>query len=191
MEMGFNIIEIVENFLDIDWSRYEFLIKIALAVLACLIFYSIVRFAERKLKIWKHKRHRKQIHRDVRKLSNTVSEMTPQTFFQLRNTSYGGQGRRHISSSYDFAGIYILFNHTKNMYYVGQGVQLFQRVNNHFTGHGNGDVYADYKYGDDFTIKLIPLAGSGFRTLNELERRAIHDYGAYARGYNKTRGNRG
>lgn len=77
------------------------------------------------------------------------------------------------------------------MYYVGQGKKVFQRVNNHFTGHGNGDVYADYKYGDKFTIKMIALENSGFTTLNELERNTIAPYDAYAKGYNKTRGNRG
>ena len=77
------------------------------------------------------------------------------------------------------------------MYYVGQGKKVFQRVNNHFTGHGNGDVYADYKYGDDFTIKMIALETSGFKTLNELERNTIMTYNAYSRGYNKTKGNKG
>lgn len=69
--------------------------------------------------------------------------------------------------------------------------KVFQRVNNHFTGHGNGDVYADYKYGDDFTIKMIALEKSGFKTLNELERNTIMTYNAYSRGYNKTKGNKG
>lgn len=77
------------------------------------------------------------------------------------------------------------------MYYVGQGKKVFQRVNNHFTGHGNGDVYSDYKYGDNFTIKMIRLKGSGFKTLNELERCTISKYNAFSKGYNKTRGNKG
>ena len=55
------------------------------------------------------------------------------------------------------------------MYYVGQGKQVLNRVKAHFTGQGNGDVYADYKYGDEFTIKMISLDNSGFDTLNELE----------------------
>ena len=35
------------------------------------------------------------------------------------------------------------------------------------------DIYADYKYGDKFTIRLIPLKDSGFKTLNELEQNFI------------------
>ena len=77
------------------------------------------------------------------------------------------------------------------MYYVGQSVKLIGRVNNHFTGHGNGDVYADWKNGDKFTIKMIKLEGSGYSSLNALEKDMIRAFNAYTKGYNKTRGNMG
>lgn len=131
------------------------------------------------------------VKRKIKKLANNALEVTSKEFFKIRNTRNGGRGRRNISTKYDFSGVYIIYNHTKNMYYVGQGKKVFQRVNSHFTGHGNGDVYADYKYGDKFTIKMITLDNSGFRTLNELERKVISTYNAYDKGYNKTRGNRG
>ena len=131
------------------------------------------------------------IKKKIKGLADNALEITPQEFFKIRNASNGGRGKKHISAQYDFAGVYILYNHTKNMYYVGQGKKVFQRVNNHFTGHGNGDVYADYKYGNEFTIKMIALENSGFTTLNELERNTITTYNAYAKGYNKTRGNKG
>lgn len=31
-----------------------------------------------------------------------------------------------------------------------------------FLGRGNCDVYADYKYGGSFNVRVIPLSGSGF-----------------------------
>ncbi len=131
------------------------------------------------------------IKKKIKELANNALEITPRKFFEIRNASNGGRGRKHISTQNDFSGVYILYNHTKNMYYVGQAKKVFQRVNNHFTGHGNGDVYADYKYGDDFTIKMIALENSGFSTLNELERNTITTYNAYSKGYNRTRGNKG
>ena len=131
------------------------------------------------------------IKKKIKGLASNALEITPEEFFKIRKSSNGGRGRKYISTKYDFSGVYIIYNHTKNMYYVGQGKKVFQRVNNHFTGHGNGDVYADYKYGDDFTIKMIALEKSGFKTLNELERNTIMTYNAYSRGYNKTRGNKG
>ena len=127
----------------------------------------------------------------ISQLKNNSLQMTPDQFFRMRNASNGGRGKKHISTNKDFPGVYILYNNTRNMYYVGQGKQVLRRVNSHFTGHGNGDVYADYKYGNQFTISMIALEGSGFQTLNELERNTIKQYSAYSKGYNKTRGNRG
>ena len=114
-------------------------------------------------------------------LENNSIEITPEQFFRLRNES----------QLQDFTGVYILHNSSKNMYYVGQGKSVYKRVNAHFTGHGNGDVYADYKYGDAFTIRMISLVNSGFNNLDELERNTILAYDAYNSGYNRTRGNRG
>jgi hypothetical protein len=123
-------------------------------------------------------------------LQNGTLEMFPQEFMTMRKNILVGRGRRNYASKYNFPGVYILHNVTKDKYYIGQGRQVLDRVNMHFTGHGNGDVYADYKYGDIFTIKIIALANSGFSTLNELEKEAITYYDAYRSGYNKTRGNR-
>ncbi len=131
-----------------------------------------------------------RIRRRIRRLSSRSMEITPAAFFRLR-AEKRGEGGELLMKRMDFAGVYILYNQTRNMYYVGQGKQVFHRVNQHFTGHGNGDVYADYKYGDAFSIRMIPLRRSGFHTLNELERHTISQYDAFSRGYNKTRGNSG
>ena len=111
--------------------------------------------------------------------------MTPQQFMQLRSNY-------RLSAQLDCPGIYILNNRDKNKNYVGQSVRVLTRVSQHFTGHGgNGDVYADYKYHDRFEIHIVKFEGSGYSTLNEMERQAIDAYDAYTKGYNKTRGNRG
>ena len=141
--------------------------------------------------IWYTHYKQSRIKEQIRGLSNNTLEMTPEEFFKMRNTSFGGRGRPSFALTQNFAGVYILHNKTKNMYYVGQGQQVLNRVNAHFTGKGNGDVYADYKYGDVFTIKMIALDKSPFSTLNELERNTIMTYNSFATGYNKTRGNRG
>lgn len=136
-------------------------------------------------------RKRSKAKAKVKHLKQGTVEMTPEEFFRLRKDCQGKNGKAYYALTHNFAGVYVLFNQTKNMYYVGQGQQVLNRVNSHFTGKGNGDVYADYKYGDLFTITLFALEGSGFSSLNELEREAISAYGAFANGYNKTRGNRG
>ena len=93
-------------------------------------------------------------------------------------------------SSGDCVGIYVIYNISKNMYYVGQAKRLLFRINQHFTGHGNGEVYADFLYGDEFVLQMIPLAGSGFSDIDEMERVMIQKYDAYNTGYNRTVGNK-
>ncbi len=76
------------------------------------------------------------------------------------------------------------------MYYVGQAQHMVSRANNHFTGKGNGRVYADYDHGDRFTIRFVPLKKSRFKNLNDLERYYIKKYDALEMGYNRTKGNK-
>lgn len=134
---------------------------------------------------------KRKINQQIEGLANNTIEMTPEEFINMRNFSFGGKGNKYYALTKNFAGVYILYNKTLNKYYVGQGTKILNRVYAHFTGKGNGDVYADYKYGHEFTIRMIALENSGFSTLNELERNAISYYNAFSKGYNKTRGNRG
>lgn len=124
----------------------------------------------------KRTRRKKEIARKI----ETVSAITPQEFLDIK---------RELGHKIVFSGVYIIYNVTKDKPYVGQSKNVFQRVQSHLTGHGNGDVYADYKYGDQFTIKMIDLTKTDFQSLNELERYCIKVCKAYEKGYNKTQGN--
>lgn len=110
--------------------------------------------------------------------------LSPEAFFALRS-SYKG----HMQD-FDFMGCYVIHNLTNGMYYVGQATHVPQRVNAHFTGKGNGDVYADYRYGNQFEIYMVDITTTNYRRLDDLERDLIATYDAYNRGYNKTRGNK-
>ena len=68
--------------------------------------------------------------------------------------------------------------------YVGQSATVYHRVRQHFTGHGNGDVYADIKYGKTAYVKLVLCR---VRELNDLEKRYIAEYDATS-SYNNTKG---
>ena len=102
---------------------------------------------------------KRKIKKQIRDLANNATEMSPEEFFRMRNFSL--DGRKSYAKTLNFAGVYILYNKTKHLYYVGQSKQVLDRVNAHFTGHGNGDVYADYKCGNTFSIRTIKLEGSG------------------------------
>lgn len=113
--------------------------------------------------------------------------MTLKEFFNIRNKDFGGRGNLLYSNNFQFTRVYILYNQTKDLYYVGKGKKVFDRVNSHFTGRGNGNIYADYKANDQFTIRAIALNGSHYNSLDELEKYAIDSYKAYDKGYNRSR----
>ena len=131
-------------------------------------------------------RRDKEFREQIDLLFSNSSEITPKELFDLRNKSL----KNNTFSQLNIDGVYILYNQTKNMYYIGQSIGLMNRVNNHFTGKGNGDVYADYKYGDKFTIKMLSLKNSGYSNLNDLERDTIQAYSLHSKLYNKTKGNK-
>lgn len=85
-----------------------------------------------------------------------------------------------------FAGVYIFKNTNKNIYYVGQSVQVNKRLRDHVRGRGNPELYRDYKRGHPFEVNVIPCHKSD---LNRVERKYIRKYNSYYQGYNKTRGN--
>lgn len=108
------------------------------------------------------------------------------------------------SSLANCAGIYIIHNRSKDMYYVGQAKKLVDRASRHFTSNPANnqerkrmnelmslpEVYLDYRSKDRFSISLLPLENSPFSTLNEFEDHAIRAYDAVApAGYNRISGN--
>lgn len=68
--------------------------------------------------------------------------------------------------------------------YVGQSLNVTERVHHHFTGFGKGDVYADLKAGRFVYVQLLPCERDG---LNDLERALIEEFGA-TQSYNATAG---
>lgn len=81
--------------------------------------------------------------------------------------------RKALTQQGEITGIFIVHNATKDLYYVGQSAKAIDRAAIQFLGRGNCEVYADYKYGDSFNVRIIPLSGSCYESLNELKRAAI------------------
>lgn len=81
--------------------------------------------------------------------------------------------RKSLTQQGEITGIFIVHNATKDLCYVGQSAKAIDRAAIQFLGRGNCDVYADYKYGDSFSVRIIPLSESGYESLNEPKRTAI------------------
>jgi hypothetical protein len=162
---------------------------ILFVLFAFILFASLIAYAI--YSIWVERKEKLAIREQIDYLAKNALELSPQEFFEIRNKKFGGRGGALYSNNFNFTGVYILHNQSKDSYYVGQGKKVLDRVNSHFTGKGNGDIYADYKYGDKWTIKMIALDHSSFDSLNELEKYTIEIYHSYEKGYNRTRGNKG
>lgn len=81
--------------------------------------------------------------------------------------------RKALTQQGEITGIFIVHNATKDLYYVGQSAKAIDRAAIQFLGRGNCDVDADYKYGDSFNVRIVPLSESGYESLNDLKRAAI------------------
>ncbi|WP_205844626.1 GIY-YIG nuclease family protein [Malacoplasma penetrans] len=89
-----------------------------------------------------------------------------------------------------FKGVYIIWNKTKNLYYVGQSKNVNKRI---FRDHFNNNdvkniIFAkDWWNGDDFYYKTIECETKD--ELDSLEKELIEKYNSFVSGYNKTGGN--
>lgn len=72
--------------------------------------------------------------------------------------------------SVDFEGVYILRNQTKNKCYVGKASKVFKKIERHFKGYGNEEIYTDWKNGNKFYVNIVKFETSDFENINLLEK---------------------
>jgi predicted GIY-YIG superfamily endonuclease len=84
-------------------------------------------------------------------------------------------------------GVYVLYNSTKNKYYVGQAKALVTRIKKHFEVE---DIARDFLSGDSISVKVLTATelGDDYR-IDHIEKLGIEIYDAEKNGYNKTGGN--
>lgn len=134
--------------------------------------------------IARYSEEEREYYSEMDNLNSMGKEISPGELFILRDLS-GQKG----SGVHDFTGIYILENKTEDKFYVGQSISVLKRASKHFTGDGNKGIYEDYKNGDKWTVKMIALSDSGFKSINALEKHFIKYHSSTYNGYNKTIGN--
>lgn len=83
-------------------------------------------------------------------------------------------------------GIYVLYNATKNKYYVGQAKQIYKRIRDHFQVE---DIARDFLNGDSITATFLTAneLGEDYR-MDHIERVGIELFDAEKDGYNKKQG---
>ncbi len=116
------------------------------------------------------------------------------TEFEENWRTYDEDGDRTGYKYNDFSGCYVIMIFEKKVHfncfrnydniYIGQSVNVCQRVHNHFCGKGKGDVYADIKYGMEAYVRIIPCKA---KKLNAMEKKLIEAFNA-TQSYNRTKG---
>ena len=83
-------------------------------------------------------------------------------------------------------GIYVLYNATKNKYYVGQAKQIYKRIRDHFAVE---DIARDFLSGDEIKTMFLTTneLGDDYR-MDHIERLGIEIFDAEKGGYNKKQG---
>ena len=83
-------------------------------------------------------------------------------------------------------GIYVLFNATKNKYYVGQAKQIYKRIRDHFCVE---DIARDFLCGDEIRAMFLTAneLDADYR-MDHIERLGIEIFDAEKNGYNKKQG---
>ena len=119
-------------------------------------------------------RQTKDLLKDKLKSQLDAREWRP-LFDILRSTDKGG------------VGIYVLYNATKDKYYVGQAKQLYKRVRDHFLVE---DIAKDFLRGDIINVKFLTAneLDSDYR-IDHIEKTSIEIFASDKNGYNKTTGN--
>ena len=81
--------------------------------------------------------------------------------------------------NWDFEGVYLLHNCSRNIYHVGRSSKVLRKIDRTFRGYENQDVYADWKNQDEFRVRIIMYENSGYSDINSLEKELIEKYGIY------------
>ena len=84
-------------------------------------------------------------------------------------------------------GVYVIYNETRNKYYVGQAKQIHARIRKHFQVE---DLARDFLSGDQMHVKFLTAneLDNSYR-LDHVEKTGIEIFSADKSGYNKTMGN--
>lgn len=126
------------------------------------------------------------------KLHKIVNATIVNNFDDFQNIKEIMDGKFDLNNLKNIKGVYIIWNKTKNRYYVGQTKNLYKRI---FTQHfniANGDVKniifaKDWFSGDEFLLKTIQLETKD--ELDDTEKYYIDMYDSFKNGYNSTSGN--
>lgn len=160
------------------------MITISEQLITHILFIGIIGFAPMSIILLHYKK--KYIRTQISKLASGELKLTPDKLIQLRGTKLAGHGNKLYARQFNFTGVYILHNTTRDKYFIGSSMTVLDQAIKHFRGSGNGAVYQDYRQGDSFLISMLALSESEYQSIDDMRKSLIKHYKAYPSGYNTT-----
>lgn len=157
----------------------EFFFNNSIAIYIILVIFCILVIAST---IYLNYRIRKMVFETVDTLKDGTAEISAKEFLRVRGYK---QGRKIIMNQYDFEGVFILHNITKDKYYAGKSKNVLKRLCQILIGSRNDDIHKDFTKGNEIVIKATSLDASGCKTTSELEEKMLKDYSDDTIWYNK------
>lgn len=77
---------------------------------------------------------------------------------------------------HDFEGVYVLYNCSRNKYYVGKSGRVLRKIDRQFRGYEDENIYNEYQKGDKFTVRIVSFQNSGYDSIDALEKNLKKQY---------------
>lgn len=108
------------------------------------------------------------------------SGISAEEFKKMYNMcSYNFANKRQdikILKNNDILGVYVLYNKSKNTYFIGRSNRVFRKVDRQFRGFENKEVFKLFSDGDEYWVKIIPFRKDEYVSLEELEKNVKEKY---------------
>lgn len=147
-----------------------------------LTIYIVLGFFCILVIVYLNYRIHKMVLETVNTLKDGAAEISAKYFLRVRRYK---QGRKIIMNQYDFEGVFILHNITKDKYYIGKSKNVLKRLGQILIGSGNEEIRNDFNQGNEIAIKATSLNACGCKTASELEEKMLKDYSDDTIWYNK------
>ena len=147
-------------------NRMTIIITLSI-IISLTTFLFIVLIVNRTKYRYKKKKLTEKKAEEIKKILMPIMDgKIPISIIQFEKTR-----RLLFGSNIKFKGIYILYNETKDTYLIGDSTDIFNRINRHLKGEGNGNFYSDYKYGDTINIRMKYLTDNKYMNIkNEIKK---------------------
>lgn len=122
----------------------------------------------------------------IRHVKKQLKRTHPYTLNRLLKIVNKFSENDSYDDTYNFEGLYVVYNQTKKKYFVGADEHVMDGLMLHVIGEGYEDLYEDVEAGDQFDIRFLPIEDTQCEDLEALWYVAIQAFNSHSkrRGYN-------